>query len=141
MALTKEQQARAERLRAAIDAGITAANESPTVINEMMDVIYEWSPGVYKMGDVRMYNNIPYRCKQAHDSTANPTWNPAETPALWGHYHGTTPDTARPFEADSANVYKVGEYCTENDKIYLNNYENNVYAPSVLPDRWTEVTI
>lgn len=141
MAITAEQRQRALKLRAAIDVGITAAKEQPSAINGMLDVIRPWAAGAYAMGDVRMYNNIPYRCKQAHDSTANPAWNPAAAPALWGHYHGTTPETARQFEADSANVYKSGEYAIENGNVYRNLFEGNVYAPSVLPERWEKVAV
>lgn len=132
-------------IRSALDNLVDKITDIPTEINANMTVIRPWAPGKYKAetveesADVRMFEGVPYKCKQSHDSTSNPDWTPAATAALWGHYHGTTPETARPFEADAANMYEIGEYATENGKIWMNNYDGNVYSPSVLPERWTYV--
>lgn len=145
MYLTDAQAAEFFAMRRALDGYVSKITENPAEINENMCAIRQWEPGAYsaetsgKPADVRMFEGVPYKCKQSHDSTSNPDWTPAATAALWGHYHGTTPETARPFEADAANMYEIGEYATENGKIWLNNYDGNVYSPSVLPERWTYV--
>lgn len=139
MYLTDAQAAEFFAVRRSLNRFVEKIADTPAEINENMHVILLWEMGPHAAGSVRMYDGIPRYCKQAHDSTGNPSWNPADATALWGHYHGTTPETARPFEADAANVYKVGEYATENGKIYRNEYDGNVYAPSVLPERWTYV--
>ncbi|MBP3411368.1 MAG: hypothetical protein J6M10_10285 [Clostridia bacterium] len=139
--LSPEMQKQCASMRRAMDKHISFIAGTPAEINDPdnMACIRIWKPGKFNKDDVRMHAGIPYRCKQGHDSTANPGWTPDVEKALWGHYHGTTPETARPFEADSANMYQIGEYCTENGGIYLNNYADNVYAPSVLPERWTYI--
>jgi len=42
----------------------------------------QWQSNVaYKVGDVRTYNGVEYRCIQAH--TSQESWAPSITPALW----------------------------------------------------------
>ena len=111
--MTDVQKNKIFAYRKALDRMVVKIKDNPAEINENMEIIREWKPGPYNAGDVRNYAGIPRYCKQAHDSTANPAWTPAAEKALWGHYHGTTPETAREFEADSANMYQVDEYAIE----------------------------
>lgn len=134
--MTEQQRAQFFAMRKALDGYVDKIVDNPVEINANLVAIRPWAPGPFEVNDVRMYEGNPYRCKQGHDSTYNPGWTPAEEKALWGPYHGTTPETAREFEADSANMYKVDEYAIEAGKIYRNNYDGNVYPPSVLPERW-----
>lgn len=134
--MTEAQRKQFFEIRKALDRFVMKIADNPGEINTNMAILCQWKPGVHVAGDACVFNGIPRYCKQSHDSTNNPEWTPDAEKALWGIYHGTTPETAREFEADSANVYKVGEYAMENGKVYLNNYDGNVYAPSVLPERW-----
>lgn len=44
--------------------------------------IPDWAPGqVVAVGDLRMYQGIKYRCRQAHTTQAG--WTPTVVPALW----------------------------------------------------------
>lgn len=137
--MTEAQRAQFFAMRKALDGYLVKIVDSPVEINDNMVAIRPWVPGVYAVGDVRMYDGIPYHCKQAHDSTANPDWTPPKAPALWPHYHGTTPETAREFVAEGHNPYMVGHYCTENGKVYRCKQDNTVHAPSVLPGAWVGV--
>lgn len=139
--LSDAQRAQFAAMRRALDGFVVKIADSPAEVNDNMAAIRPWHPGPFERGDVRMYADIPRFCKQSHDSTDNKAWNPTDAPALWGHYHGTTPETARPFEADSANVYKSGEYAIENGNVYRNLFEGNAYAPSILPERWEKVAV
>lgn len=124
-------------LQTAFEAVIPSIADDAAAINNAMPLISDWTPGKYAVGDVRMFAGIPRYCKQTHDSTANPGWTPAAEPALWGHYHGTTPETARPFEADAANMYRPGEYITWDGGI-KRCIEDTIYSPDELPSAWED---
>ena len=102
MWMSKEQKARLTAYRAAMDAAVESVRENTAALNKVAVMARPWAPGAYAVGDVRVYGGIPYRCVQAHDSSANPAWTPGATPALWMQYHGTTPETARPWVAASS---------------------------------------
>ena len=41
------------------------AKEADTTSNEIIDLsplLYHWTEGVFNVGDIRTYNNYPYRC-------------------------------------------------------------------------------
>lgn len=101
----------------------------------------EWEPGNYAVGDVRNFNNIPFRCVQEHDSAENPNWNPFEAPALWASYHGTTSETALPWVQPTGmhDMYKKGEYMIwMNDTLYRAVQDTN-FSPEEFPNAWEEV--
>ena len=133
-----------EGVRGSLDNLVVKIVDMPAEINDNMHAIRPWEPGPFTAGDantppdVRMHLGNPYKCRQSHDSTGNPGWSPVDAPALWVHYHGTTPDTARPFVAEGHNPYMKGEYCTENGAVKRCNRDNVVHAPSVLPDAWDD---
>lgn len=138
MWMSKEQKAQLASMRKNMDIVVDANKETPSIINEIPDLIRPWMPGTYAIGDVRMYGGIPYRCVQAHDSAANPGWNPAETPSLWMQYHGTTPETARPWiaPAGSHDMYRVGEYMIYTDGVMYKCIADTAYAPDVYAAAW-----
>ena len=138
MAITTEQRQRALKLRAAIDVGIAAANKQPIAINGMLDVIRQWTPDTYTIGDVRIYESIPYKCVQAHDSTANPTWTPSTTASLWMQYHGTSIETARNWIAPAGahDMYKIGEYMIWTNGLVYKCVQDTVYDPTAYTQAW-----
>lgn len=137
MAISKEQRERAERLRAAIDVGIAEASEKPAAINGMLAAVRQWKPGVYSIGDVRVYDGAPYKCVQAHDSTANADWTPPSVPALWMQYHGTSKDTARPWVQPQGthDQYLVGEWMIYHGA-YYECVQDTVYTPDQYAQAW-----
>lgn len=139
--ITAEQRARAEKLRAAMDAAIVVIADTPTNVNACVDMIRPWQPGSFAKGDVRMYNDIPYKCVQAHDSTANPGWTPDAVPALWMQYHGTTKDSARPWVQPTGahDMYLRGEHMIWTDgKTYRCKTDTN-FSPSEYAQAWEAV--
>ena len=64
---------------------------------------------------------------------------PSVSPTMWAHCHGTTPETARDFVAESYNPYNTGHYCKEGGKVWRCMRDAVVYAPSVWPDGGEEV--
>ena len=110
--MTNEQRNQLIALRKVLDNFVTKISDAPAEINDNQIVIRPWQPNTYSLGDVRVYENIPYKCVQAHDSTGNDAWNPPATPALWMQYHGTSVESARPWLAPTGahDMYKAGEY-------------------------------
>lgn len=133
----------AYQIRAALDSFVGRIADAPAEINANMAAIRPWKPGVFEADkDVRMYEGIPYKCVQGHDSTANPGWNPADTPALWMQYHGTTPETARPWVAPTGahDMYKQGEYMIWTDGAVYRCESDTAFSPGDYAQAWTKIT-
>ena len=138
MWMSEDQRARLKAYRAAMDAAVEAAREDTAVINRMAALARLWMPGTYAVGDVRVYGGVPYRCVQPHDSSANPGWTPDATPALWMQYHGTTPETARPWVAPAGahDVYRAGEYMIYTDGQMYKCLQNTNFSPVEYARAW-----
>lgn len=139
--MTQEQRKQLFEMRRAMDALVGKIAENTEEVNAYAAAVREWKEGAYSTGDVRMRNGAPYRCVQAHDSTANPTWTPEATPALWMQYHGTTPESARPWIAPTGaqDMYKAGEYMIWTDGRIKKAKMDTVYSPADYPQAWEAV--
>lgn len=117
------------------------ASEDKTIAIACMSFFDVWTNGVYKVGDVRTDPNTlyPYECIQAHDSTVNTTWD-ITVRTLWKPYHSTKKEYALPFEAPTGahDMYKAGEYCVIEDKIYKCVQDTN-YSPNDYAQAWEVV--
>ena len=141
-----EDAAALEGVRGSLDNLVLKIVDSPAEINQNMAAIRKWEPGPFSAGDgttppdVRMHEGIPYKCNQSHDSTGNPAWNPKDAPALWSQYHGTTPQTARPFiqPTGAHDMYLKGEYAIFDGGAIKRAKEDTAYHPDVYPDAWEE---
>lgn len=140
--MTGAQRAQLFAMRKALDGFVGKIVENPVEINDNMVAIRPWKPSAYVVGDVRMYDGIPYKCVQVHDSTGNAVWNPAATPALWMQYHGTTAATARPWLAPTGahDMYKRGEYMIWTDGIAYRCTVDTTYSPAEYAAAWEAVT-
>ncbi|MBP3651984.1 MAG: hypothetical protein J6J78_02800 [Clostridia bacterium] len=146
--LSPGMQKQCASMRRAMDRHISSIAKTPAEINDAdnMACIRIWKPGKFSAGDantapdVRMHEDIPYKCFQSHDSTANPAWNPKDAPALWIQYHGTTPETARPYIAPTGahDMYKAGEYMIWTDGTVKHATQDTAYGPDVWPDAWED---
>ncbi len=139
--MTEQQKVTLLAVRKALDVLVTKIADSTAEINENLAAIRPWHPGAYAAGDVRMHGGIPYRCVQAHDSTANPGWTPEATPALWAQYHGTTPDTARPWIAPTGahDMYNAGEYVLWTNGACYQCVQDTAYSPADYSAAWKQV--
>ena len=138
MALTSEQRARAERIRAAMDAAVPKIRDDAATVNEAAELLRIWQPGPFVVGDVRMYAGIPYRCVQAHDATGNPDWTPDTVPALWMQYHGTSAETARVWVQPTGahDIYRAGEYMIWTDGQVYKCLSDTAYSPGEYGQAW-----
>ena len=141
MWMSEAQKVRLKAYRAAMDAVVENAREDTAAINRVATLVRPWKPGAYAVGDVRVYGGVPYRCVQAHDSSANPGWTPDATPALWMQYHGTTPETARPWVAPAGahDIYRAGEYMIWTDGQMYKCLQDTNFSPAEYAQAWEVV--
>lgn len=139
--LTQSQREILATVRRALDAYVPTIADNAADINNTLPILRMWKPGAYVRGDVRVFGVTPYKCVQAHDSTANPGWTPDTVPALWMQYHGTSAATARPYIAPQGahDAYQAGEYITDGVKVHRCKVNSTVYPPATLPASWEAV--
>lgn len=138
MPLTDNDRALLRQARAALDAYLPTLADTPARINDNAGLLRAWKEGAYSAGDLREHQGIPYKCVQAHDSTVNPGWTPDAVPALWMQYHGTSPETARPWLAPAGahDQYKAGEYMIWTDGKLYQCLSDTAYSPADYAAAW-----
>lgn len=75
-------------------------------------------------------------------NTANyPGITPNTERSLYSLCHTKDPAKAKPFmdALGTSGMYKLDECCTDVGHVWRNLYEDNVYRPSVLPERWEDL--
>lgn len=140
MLITPELENYLKKIRAALDKHVINISSDTKEINEYAEILRKWTPGNYVVGDVRVYDGIPYKCIQAHDSTGNETWNPSVA-SLWIQYHGTSIESARPWVAPTGahDMYLAGEYMIWTDESVYKCLTNTNYSPTDYPAAWEKV--
>ena len=89
----------------------------------------------YAIGDRRQYNELLYRCVQAHTSQVG--WEPPNVPALWVRTSTEEwPEWIQPTGAQDA--YNTGDKVTHNSKHWISSVDANVWEPGVYG--WNEAT-
>lgn len=141
MWMSEAQKVRLTAYRADMDAAVENVREDTAVINRVATLVRTWVPGAYAVGDVRVYDGIPYCCVQGHDSTQNPDWTPEAEPALWMQYHGTSPETARPWVAPAGahDIYRAGEYMIWTDGQMYKCVQDTDFSPTEYAQAWEAV--
>lgn len=98
---------------------------------EHLDVFAQWEPNVsYTAGHLRTYQDKLYRCLQAH--TSQEDWTPDKVPALWkeaGNPADEWPQWSQPIGA--VDAYMKGDKVSYEEKHWISNTDNNVWAPGV----------
>ena len=93
-----------------------------------------WKVGeAVKVGDRRLYNDLLYKCRQAHTTQAD--WTPDVTPALWeviDETHAGTADDPIPYSS-GMQLYN-GKYYTEDGILYLCNRDTGQAVYNTLAD-------
>ena len=80
------------------------------------------------MGDRRRYNDLLYRCVQAHTSQAD--WTPPAVPALWVRTSTEEwPEWIQPTGAHDA--YAKGDKVTHNGQHWVSDLDGNIWEPGV----------
>lgn len=151
MSISDKMKAQGFAIRAILDEVVTGIgatdeatfNAAAQTINAKAAAIRTWIPdGDYLRGDLAIdpADGVPYWAIHDHGRSSGHVCQPSASPTMWAHCHGTTPETARPFVAESYNPYNVGHYCTEGGTAYCCKQDAVVFAPSVWADGWEIVT-
>lgn len=140
MLITPELENYLKKIRAALDKHAINISSDTKEINEYAEILRKWTPGNYVVGDVRVYDGIPYKCIQAHNSTGNETWNPSVA-SLWMQYHGTSVETARPWIAPTGahDIYLAGEYMIWTDGSTYKCLSNTNFSPADYASAWERI--
>lgn len=149
MMLSEAMRKKGFQIREILDdvvSGLGAENEAgfnaaAAEINRKAAAIRTYMPDRdYRRGDMVIdpADGIPYWAMHDHGPSTGQVHRPSQSPTVWTHCHGTTPETARPFAAEGHNPYMAGHYCTENGNVKRCTQNNTVHAPSVLPGAWED---
>ena len=129
----------------ALELRAEAPNLTDTEIIDQETFIPTWKEGVQVLNAPVQYQGQVYRVLQAHDSTGNPSWNPADLPSLFSICHTKNPIHAKPWKAPAgtSGMYTFGDCYIDNDGIIWRQiYEgDNVYDAATLPERWEEINL
>ena len=89
----------------------------------------EWEVGkAYAVGDRVRYDDLLYRCVQAHTSQAD--WTPPAVPALWVRTSTEEwPEWIQPTGAHDA--YNKGDKVSHNGKHWISDIDANIWEPGV----------
>ena len=97
---------------------------------ELVTILFEnWLPNVvYELNERRQYNNLLYKCVQAHTSQIG--WEPPNVPALWVRTSiEEWPEWVQPTGAQ--NAYNTGDKVTYNGEHWICAIDGNVWEPGV----------
>ena len=117
--------------------------------NEVIDLgplLEPWKAGTsespidYAVGDVRTYNNQPWKCVQAHTHHGEPGWEPGAV-SMWGAYHATDAHHALPWVKPTGahDMYKAGEYMIWTDGNKYKCVQDTAYSPEEYAQAWEVV--
>lgn len=125
---------KARYLRAKIEE--LAETLTDEVALEYVALFKDWETDTsYAVGDRVKYNDVLYKCVQAH--TSQDSWTPDLTPALWVVVSiEEWPEWVQPIGAQDA--YMTGDKVSHNEKHWISTADNNVWEPGVYG--WDEVT-
>lgn len=124
----------ARQLRQRIDTATTyLSDDQAETVTELFPL---WEANTaYAIGDRRRYEDLLYRCVQAHTSQVG--WEPPIVPALWVRTSTEEwPEWIQPTGAHDA--YNKGDKVTHNGKHWVNDIDANVYEPGIYG--WTQQT-
>lgn len=124
----------AQKLRPYIEKAAISLSDEDAL--EAVNLFPNWTIGVaYKVDDRVRYEELLYKCLQAH--TSQDAWTPTAAPSLWAKVlipdENEIPEWEQP---DSTNAYQVGDRVMFEGHIYESVIPNNIWSPSAYPAGW-----
>ena len=124
----------AQKLRPYIEKAALSLTDEDAL--EAVNLFPNWTIGVaYKVDDRVRYEELLYKCLQAH--TSQDAWTPTAAPSLWAKVlipdENEIPEWEQP---DSTNAYQVGDRVMFEGHIYESVIPNNIWSPSAYPAGW-----
>ena len=127
----------AYKLRKLIEQSATTLNDADAL--EGIELFPLWKDDAeYLVGDRIRYEDILYKCVQAHAS--QPSWTPDITPALWVRVSiDEFPEWIQPTGVQDA--YMTGDKVSHNDKHWVSLIDGNVWEPGAIGSEalWSEI--
>ena len=124
---------KARQLRAYIESMVENLDDEAAL--EVTELFPSWTIKAYMVGDRVRYENLLYKCVQAH--TSQDDWTPNITSALWTRVTiEEYPEWVQPIGA--LDAYSLGDKVSHNGKHWESTVDNNVWEPSVYG--WSEVS-
>lgn len=118
-------------------------------IIEASPLLKKWVAGTmdkpvsHEAGDVKTYENQPWKCAIAHTHHGEDGWDPVSSRTLWAPYHAKRKDYALPYVQPTAahDAYQNGEWMVFIDGITYECVGNDVvHDPTVYPQGWKAYT-
>lgn len=129
----------AHKLRAYIEKAAISLDDADAL--EAPNLFPNWTADKtdeYKVDERVRYNNILYKCLQAH--IPQEAWTPVAATSLWAKVlipdENVIPEWEQP---DSTNAYMMGDKVSFEGKIYESVIDNNIWSPAAYPAGWKEV--
>ena len=128
----------AQKLRPYIEKAALSLSDEDAL--EAVNLFPNWSGNgiAYKVDDRVKYEDILYKCLQAH--TSQNGWTPTAAASLWAKVlipdENTIPEWEQP---DSTNPYMKGDKVMFENKIYESLIDNNIWSPAAYPAGWKEI--
>ena len=115
----------------------TVSQSLPDDLAQFSVAMYpHWSSDAHYDVNYRVqYNDVVYKCLQAHD--AQSTWTPTDAPSLWAKVLVPSEDIPDWEQPDSTNAYMTGDKVRYNGKVYESLIDNNVWSPDAYG--WIEI--
>lgn len=125
--------ARAFELRKLIEKACISLNDEEAL--EGVELFPQWvTEKAYEISDRVKFENVLYKCVQAHTSQAD--WTPDLTPALWVKVSiEEYPEWVQPIGVQDS--YMKGDKVSHLEKHWVSTMDYNVYEPSVYG--WDEI--
>lgn len=106
----------------------------PILTDEQAELVPQVFPNwlvntAYTVGYRCRYNDILYRCIQAH--TSQEGWEPVNTPALWTRIGASTDIEEWIQPIGSEDAYQTGDKVTHNGSTWISDVDSNVWEPGV----------
>ena len=117
------------------EAIATARNYLTDEQAETVTILFPlWKVNIpYAIDDRVQYNELLYKCVQAHTSQAG--WTPDAVPALWTRTSTDEwPEWVQPTGAQDA--YNKGDKVTYKGEHYISLIDGNVWSPDDYPQGW-----
>ena len=125
---------KAKALRRKIESMSAELTDSDAL--EVPELFPKWTLKEYAVGDRVRYEDILYKCLQAH--TSQSAWTPDVAVSLWVRVDDPSiefPEWKQPTGAQDA--YAKGAKVSHNEKHWISDIDNNVWEPGVYG--WNEV--
>lgn len=114
--------------------------------NEVIDLgplLMEWSQGTiqkpitYNVGDIRYYNEMPWKCVQSHTHHGQPNWQPGKV-SMWGAYHATDAEHALPWTKPTGahDMYQIGQFMIWTDGEIYECIQATNFSPEEYSQAW-----